>query len=183
LEDWGNQMLDPEEFRKGLRSFTTGVTVVTVSDGKGGMHAMTASSFAAVSVNPQLAAVSIAKCARAHPLLLNAQQYGINLLAESQALLANYFANRLAEQWQPEYIWVEGTPVLTGTMGWFSCRRWAAYDGGDHTIFVGEAIALHRTEHLPLVCSRGRFHKLGVRLETNLLPPREEKKGATRNKP
>jgi flavin reductase len=174
-------MLDPEEFRKGLRSFTTGVTIVSVSDGRGGMHAMTASSFAAVSISPQLAAVSIAKQAKAHSYLLQADRYGINLLAENQALLANYFANRLSERWDANYVWINDTPILTETMGWFSCRRWAAYDGGDHTIFVGEALALHRTDKPPLVCSRGRFHKLGSRLETSLTPKSEEQFCAAHN--
>src|SRR6516164_7187613 len=77
-------MVDPEEFRKGLRSFTTGVTVVTVPDGKGGMHAMTASSFAAVSVDPQLASVSISKLSKSHDLLLSAGSYGVNFLCDDQ---------------------------------------------------------------------------------------------------
>ncbi|MGC1305028.1 MAG: flavin reductase family protein [Caulobacteraceae bacterium] len=171
-------MLDPEEFRKGLRAFTTGVTVVTVPDGLGGMHAMTASSFAAVSVTPQLAAINIAKRAKAHRLVTEATHYGINLLAETQATLANYFANRLDARHAPEYRWVDGVPILTGTMGWFACRRWAAYDGGDHTIFVGEAIALHRTDDAPLICSRGRFHQLGLRLKVELLPTKEESRHA-----
>jgi flavin reductase (DIM6/NTAB) family NADH-FMN oxidoreductase RutF len=174
-------MVDPEEFRKGIRSFTTGVTVVTIPDGSGGMHAMTASSFAAVSVIPQLVAVSIAKCAKAHPLLSEANSYGINLLAEDQGRIANYFANRLDEWWDPDHEWVDGVPLLTGTMGSFSCRRWATYDGGDHTIFVGEALALHRTEEAPLVCSRGRFHKLGERL-AYVLPPKQETVDAAHNK-
>jgi flavin reductase len=167
-------MVDPEEFRKGLRSFTTGVTVVTMPDGKGGMHAMTASSFAAVSVVPQLASVSICKASKAHDLLMRASSYGINFLCDAQAQLANYFANRLPQRREIEHVWVDGTPLLTGTMGCFVCRRWAAYDGGDHTIIVGEALALHRTEHAPLVCSRGRFHSLGPKLETNLIPRPEE---------
>lgn len=168
-------MLDPEEFRKGLRAFTTGVTVVTIPTGDGGMHAMTASSFAAVSLDPQLVAVSIAKKARAHPLLLDATCYGINLLSEGQGHIANYFANRLEEWWDPDHEWVDGTPLLLGTMGSFSCRRWAHYDGGDHTIFVGEALGLRRTDGAPLVCSRGRFHKLGERLAHDLLAAKEER--------
>jgi flavin reductase (DIM6/NTAB) family NADH-FMN oxidoreductase RutF len=167
-------MVNPEEFRKGLRSFTTGVTVVTVPDGKGGMHAMTASSFASVSVVPQLASVNICKASKAHDLLMRASSYGINFLCEDQAPLANYFANRLPERREIDHIWVDGTPLLTGTMGWFACKRWAAYDGGEHTIFVGEALALHRTERAPLVCSRGRFHSLGPKLATNLIPKSEE---------
>ena len=167
-------MVDLEEFRKGLRSFTTGVTVVTVPDGRDGMHAMTASSFAAVSVVPQLASVSIGKDSKAHDLLLSACSYGINFLGDDQAQLANYFANRLPQRQDIGHIWVGGTPLLTGTMGWFACRRWASYDGGDHTIFVGEALALHRTERAPLVCSRGRFHSLGPRLAANLIQRSEE---------
>lgn len=165
-------MVDPEEFRKGLRAFTTGVTIVTIPRPEGGMHGMTASSFASVSVNPQLVAISIAKVARAHPLMLTAEKYGINVLAEDQGLLANYFANRLDGWREAEHEWIDGIPLLHGTMGSFSCRRWANYDGGDHTIFVGEALALRRSDDAPLVCSRGRFHKLGERL-SNVLPPKE----------
>ena len=168
-------MVDPEEFRKGLRAFTTGVTVVTIPTTDGEMHAMTASSFAAVSLNPPLVAISIAKRAKAHPLLLAAERYGINLLSEGQGHIANYFANRFDEWWDPDHEWIESTPLLTGTMGSFSCRRWATYDGGDHTIFVGEVLALLRTENAPLVCSRGRFHKLGDRLVHELLPAKGER--------
>jgi flavin reductase len=174
-------VVNAEEFRKGLRSFTTGVAVVTVADGRGGMHAMTASSFAAVSVVPQLASVSIAKSSKSHDLLMRASSFGINFLRDNQALLANHVADCLPHRREIKHVWVDGTPLLTGTMGWFACRLWAAYDGGDHTIFVGEALALHRTEYAPLVCSRGRFHKLGPKLETNLTPKPEDVANATLN--
>ncbi len=58
-------------------------------------------------------------------------------------------------------------PILTGTMGWFVCRRWAAYEGGDHTILVGEAMTIYRTDDRPLVCSRGHFYALGNSVECN----------------
>ncbi|RDK05311.1 flavin reductase family protein [Cupriavidus lacunae] len=157
--------IDPEEFRKGLRAFTTGVTVVSMDDGHGGMHAMTASSFAAVSVEPQLVAVSVAKTAKSHALLSADGPYAINILGERQAFHGHYFANRMTERWNPSYEWHEGAPVLAGTMGWFVCRRWAAYDGGDHTILVGETLKIHRTDDRPLVCSRGEFHVLGAKVE------------------
>lgn len=157
--------IDPEEFRKGLRAFTTGVTVVSMADGQGGMHAMTASSFAAVSIDPQLVAVSIAKNAKSHALLEANRPYAINILGEQQAFLGHYFANRMPERWNPRYEWHDGAPVLAGTMGWFVCRRWAAYDGGDHTILVGEALKIQRTDDRPLVCSRGDFHVLGGKVD------------------
>jgi flavin reductase len=154
--------IDPEEFRKGLRAFTTGVTVVSMPDGKGGMHAMTASSFAAVSIDPQLVAVSIAKTAKSHALLFGDNGYVVNILGEQQGFHGHYFANRIQERWDPPHEWIDDTPVLTGTMGWFLCRRWAAYDGGDHTILVGEVLKIHRTDERPLVCNRGTFYSLGA---------------------
>ncbi|MFP3557060.1 flavin reductase family protein [Paraburkholderia sp. SIMBA_049] len=157
--------IDPEEFRKGLRAFTTGVTVVSMPDGKGGMHGMTASSFAAVSVSPQLVAVSIAKTAKSHALLSGDNCYAINILGEHQGFHGHYFANRMEERWDPPHEWIDGTPILTGTMGWFLCRRWAAYEGGDHTILVGEALKIHRTDERPLVCNRGMFYSLGEPVE------------------
>ena len=63
--------------RKALRRFPSGVTVVTVGDGAraramtaGGLfHGMTASSFAAVSLDPPLLAVSVNKPDLMHRLL------------------------------------------------------------------------------------------------------------------
>jgi flavin reductase (DIM6/NTAB) family NADH-FMN oxidoreductase RutF len=157
-------VVDAEEFRKALRSFTTGVTVITVVK-PDGMHAMTASSFASVSLDPQLVLFCVAKTARAHEFLQNVDRFGINMLRESQAQLANYFAGRIPEKIEPDYRMVDGCPVLNGTMGYFLCRKWAEYDGGDHTIFVGQVFDLSRTDEKPLVCSRGRFHELGDQLE------------------
>jgi flavin reductase (DIM6/NTAB) family NADH-FMN oxidoreductase RutF len=158
-------MIDAEEFRKGLRAFSTGVAVITVKTGSS-LHCMTASSFAAVSVDPQLVLFSIAKTAKAHDLLAGQDRFGVNLLQESQAELAHYFAGRRpGERIEPEYVWVDGCPILEGTLGYFACRKWAEYPGGDHTIFVGEALQIGRSDARPLVCSRGIFHGLGARLD------------------
>jgi flavin reductase len=153
-------VVDVEEFRKAIRTFTTGVTVVTFP-APGGMHGMTASSFASVSVTPQLVLVSIAKEANAHPLMMRAEAFGISLLLESQHDLANYFAGKMPARLEIPYRWIGRSPVLEESLGWFACRTWARYEGGDHTILVGEAEAIHRSDERPLLCSRGRFHMLG----------------------
>ena len=163
-------MIDPEEFRKGLRAFSTGVAVITVKAGSS-LHCMTASSFAAVSVDPQLVLFSIAKTAKAHSFLLESDRFGVNLLQESQSELAHYFAGRRrGMQVEPQHDWVDGCPILQGTLGFFACRKWASYPGGDHTIFVGEALQIGRTDARPLVCSRGIFHGLGGRLNPEAPP-------------
>jgi flavin reductase (DIM6/NTAB) family NADH-FMN oxidoreductase RutF len=35
-----------------------------------------------------------------------------------------------------------GCPVVDGALSWLECRTWATYDGGDHTIVVGEVLSL-----------------------------------------
>jgi flavin reductase (DIM6/NTAB) family NADH-FMN oxidoreductase RutF len=37
---------------------------------------------------------------------------------------------------------VEGrtAPRLSHVLAYFECRPWAAYDGGDHTLYVGEVV-------------------------------------------
>ena len=35
-----------------------------------------------------------------------------------------------------------GCPVIEGALSWLECRTWATYDGGDHTIVVGEVLSL-----------------------------------------
>ena len=132
-------MLDAEEFRKAIRTFTTGITVITVPTGDAsGMHGMTAGSFASVSHKPQLVSINVAKTARTHAFIEKASLYTINLLKASQGELADYFAGRLLGiSLSPVYHWEDDWPVLSESLGYFACRKWAQYDGGDHSIFVG----------------------------------------------
>ena len=34
-----------------------------------------------------------------------------------------------------------GSPILEGALAFFDCRLTERYDGGDHTIFIGEIVA------------------------------------------
>lgn len=161
-------------FRKALRRFPSGVTVVTVADGtqargmtaSGFFHAMTASSFAAVSLDPPLLAVSVNKPGLMHQrLALTDGMYGVSILGHDQVDVADFFA-RLpwSEATDLALDWRDGCPVIAGALGWFVCRKWATYDGGDHTIFVGESIqngASDRPDLGPLLWHESDYHTLG----------------------
>jgi flavin reductase (DIM6/NTAB) family NADH-FMN oxidoreductase RutF len=62
----------------------------------------------------------------------------VNILGAEQRQLALHFAGRPG----PEPRWVEGAtaPRLSGVLAYFECRPWAAYDGGDHTLYIGEVV-------------------------------------------
>jgi len=54
---------------------------------------------------------------------------------------------------------VLGTPILAGSIGHVECRITNGYDGGDHTIYVGEIEAADSNEGAPLLHFRHAYHR------------------------
>jgi flavin reductase (DIM6/NTAB) family NADH-FMN oxidoreductase RutF len=136
--------IDPATFRAVLGQWPTGVTVVTTVHG-GAAHGMTASSFSSVSLEPPLISVCLARSAHSHDLVRTTGVFGVSVLAKDQAQVGRRFA-----RWEPgvdrfaEGEWTTaktGSPLLTDALGWLDCTVAHAYEGGDHTIFVGEVLA------------------------------------------
>jgi flavin reductase (DIM6/NTAB) family NADH-FMN oxidoreductase RutF len=160
-------------FRESLRNFPSGVAVVTIPD-RDGVHGMTASSFTSVSLSPRLCSVSVNKPGRMHGLLSGTDgTFGISVLTDEQGGLADHFARR---PWAvaPEMPtrWRSGTPVVADALVWLVCRKWAAYEGGDHTIFVGEVLD-HGTGPVlraPLLHHNSTYHRLGGPVGAAALP-------------
>lgn len=168
-------------FRESLRNFPSGVAVVTIPD-RDGVHGMTASSFTSVSLSPRLCSVSVNKPGRMHRLLSGTDStYGISVLTESQGDIADHFARR---PWAvaPEMptFWRSGTPVVAGALVWLVCRKWAAYEGGDHTIFVGEVLDHGSSPgpgRGPLLHHNSIYHRLGAAMGAAALPADETSEG------
>lgn len=133
-----SSVLRPHEqhFRGSLGRFATGVAVVTF-DAEEGHHGITVNSFTSVSLNPPLVLVSIAKTTKSHSELAG-KPFAVNVLGAEQQLLASNFAGKPTG----EPRWVEGgtAPRLAGVLSYFECMPWAAYDGGDHTLYLGEVV-------------------------------------------
>lgn len=163
------------QFRTALRNFASGVAVVTIADGND-VYGMTASSFTSVSLEPALCSVSVNKMStlaeqrsRMHTLLsATDDRYGISILNDRQGSIADFYARRpWAVAADVETIFHDGCPVIDGALAWFVCRKWATYDGGDHTIFVGRALAhgIASDDGLaPLIHHDSRYHQLGGQL-------------------
>src|ERR1700675_2856598 len=83
--------LSPAEFRKAMGCFATGVTIVTL-DLDGEVHGMTANAFASVSLDPLLLLVCVDRNARTHAHLHTKKRFGVNILAENQRSISEYYA-------------------------------------------------------------------------------------------
>lgn len=160
-------MLSQEQFRKALGSFATGVTVITV-DYEGAVHGMTANAFASVSLDPLLVLVCVDHRARTHAHLHARKRFGVNVLAENQRAISEYYAmpsathERAEEEAGAGFDRTEhGTPVLHGALAYLECRLHAAQDAGDHTIFIAEVEDVVVREGDPLLYFRGKYWRLG----------------------
>uniref|UniRef100_UPI0033DBECDB flavin reductase family protein n=1 Tax=Streptomyces sp. NPDC047097 TaxID=3155260 RepID=UPI0033DBECDB len=144
--------------RNALGQFASGVTVVAAQDGKA-VHGATVSSFTSVSLQPPLVMVSLDRRSRMCALLRDGSSFGVNVLAAGQRGLALRFAG-MATDAEPDVAWTDQGPAprLAGVAAHFTCTSWAAYDGGDHVLYVGE-VQDHSTATggEPLVFHRGAF--------------------------
>ncbi|WP_406411169.1 flavin reductase family protein [Streptomyces sp. NBC_01614] len=158
--------IDAQQLRTCLGYFATGVTVISCAAGDT-VHGATVNSFTAVSLDPPLVLVSLARTSKAARLLAR-RPFTVNVLSEEQHDLALRFAGS-APASGPSPAWLPApvglAPPLGGSLATFSCSPWATYDGGDHMLFLGlvEHLA-HRPEANPLLFHRGSFHS-GLRAE------------------
>jgi flavin reductase (DIM6/NTAB) family NADH-FMN oxidoreductase RutF len=122
--------------RSCLGRFATGVAVVTL-DGPEGRHGLTINSFTSVSLEPPLVLVSVAKRAKAHELL-SSHPFCVNVLGAEQEAIARCFAG--GEEVDLTWLGGEHAPRIAGVLAHLECRPWRSYDGGDHTLFLGEVV-------------------------------------------
>ncbi|KHL10811.1 UNVERIFIED_CONTAM: reductase [Mumia flava] len=141
--------MDPETdraFRDALGRFASGVTVATtVADGVD--HAMTASAFCSVSLDPPLVLLVVDHRNRFHDAVLSSGTWGVSILSEDGQDDGTWLAQRgrpLEGQLDevPHHRGAAtGAALLDRAIAWLECRTWQTYDGGDHTIVVGEVVA------------------------------------------
>ncbi|WP_436497456.1 flavin reductase family protein [Actinokineospora sp. HUAS TT18] len=139
----------PATLRQVMGQFATGITVITAGGPLG--HGMTANSFTSVSLEPPLVLCCVARTARMHQAILAAGGYGVSILGAEQTTLARYFADKTRPAGPSQFDavdWVPGrqtgAPLLMGALAWLECTLTNDYEGGDHSIFVGEVLEAQR---------------------------------------
>ena len=154
--------LDPDAFRAVLGRFASGVTVVTTRDERGLDHGMTVSAFCSLSLSPPLVLVCIHHEASVYPVLGAAPHFAVNILAAGQEALSRRFAGRDPNRF--EGIGFKrgqtGVALLDDVLATIECRRVGQHEGGDHTIFVGEAETASTRSLSPLLYYRGGYAQL-----------------------
>jgi flavin reductase (DIM6/NTAB) family NADH-FMN oxidoreductase RutF len=153
---------DPELYREVFGYFATGIAVIT-SAGPSGAGGMTANALCSLSLDPLLALVCFQEDARTLPIVRDAGRFGVNVLAAGQEHLAAMFASKLPEAEKlerVEHTFEHGVPIIAGALAWAVCTVRDLIVGGDHTIAIGEVIAMGHTGGEPLIWYRGGYRSL-----------------------
>jgi flavin reductase (DIM6/NTAB) family NADH-FMN oxidoreductase RutF len=152
-------------FRQAAGRFASGVTVVTTQATEGA-YGVTVSSFASLSLNPLLVAVSINRSSPLLDYVRSAQAFAVSVLASDQQQVADYFATRGRTPEPTGFATVPTTarqtsaPIIEGCLSWFDCTVEDVLPGGDHEILVGRVVAAGGRTGEPLVYWSGGYRAL-----------------------
>ncbi len=90
----------------------------------------------------------------------------MNVLSSEQQHLSDRFAHKAGPGEHglsgiPQQTRVTGAPIIDGGLAYIDCRVVESYQGGDHTIFVGEVADAGRLDgQEPLIFYGGRYTRL-----------------------
>lgn len=163
----GAAPVDQEAYRRAIGRFATGVTVATTFAGRHD-HAMTANSITSVSLEPVLLLISVEQSARWHEAVLEAGVWGISILAQTARPTASW----LSTPGRPLHGQLDRVPhhrgaatgvaLLDGALATFECRTTDVHAAGDHSLVVGEVVAMEIPARVEpaLIHFRGRYGHL-----------------------
>ena len=152
-----------DQFRDALRTWASGVTVVTAKAGER-MHGMTVSAFSSVSADPPLVLVCANRGSKTHEIIQQGGRFAVNILAADQAHVSNTFSSKTLEDERFDHIeWKEGTtdtPLIVGAVANLECEVQSAHQEGSHTIYIGLVKAVHASDQDPLLYFSGAYRSL-----------------------
>ena len=137
-------MIAPDDFRKVLSHFGSGVTVVTTSDADKRPTGLTCSAFASVSL-------------RDHG------RFAVNILSSDQEAVSRRFAtSKILDKFEgvAHTISELGLPLVAGAVAHLECVTVSTHVEGDHTIFIGRVERAGAPGGEPLLYFKGRYERL-----------------------
>jgi len=137
--------VDQEVFKKVMRRWVSGVSIVTTRVGEH-IYGLTVSGFAGISLDPPLVMVSVGHEQGSHDRLRDGGCYGVSLLRADQVGISDRFAGLLegiSDRFDgiAYHSVISGAPILDDCLAWFDCRLDATHTIGDHTLFIGAVLA------------------------------------------
>lgn len=137
--------MDRDTYRSLIGRFATGVTVVTTNV-RDRLHGMTANAVCSLSLDPLQLLVCVDRESNCHSQMLEAEAFGVSILAADQEEVSNVFA-RTTKPSEGSLLGVKyrlgrlGAPLIGNALVHLECRIAERLDGGDHIIVIGDVVA------------------------------------------
>ena len=137
-------VIDPQDYRRVLGYFPTGVTVIaTHHDGQ--TVGLAVGSFFSVSLDPPLVGFCVGLQSTSWAVIEAAGHFVVNVLSDQQADVCSVFAGKAEDKfagvnWDPGP--GHGSPRIAGSLAHIDCSLEATHEAGDHTIVLGRVHAL-----------------------------------------
>jgi flavin reductase (DIM6/NTAB) family NADH-FMN oxidoreductase RutF len=160
--------VDPTVFRDAAARFASGVTVAAAAH-RGMHHAITATAFASLSLEPPMVLLALDRAGQLIGLVRDSGHVGLSVLSAEQEAIGRLASTGgralqpLVEE-APTATALTGAPLLVGALAWFDCEVESIAEHGDHAIIVGRVVAASSTEGEPLLYFARRYHRLGAQL-------------------
>jgi len=159
-------MVDSETFRDAMRSWATGVTIITTQT-SALRHGMTLNSFTSLSLEPPLVLVCVQNNVRMMSLLRESKKFAVSVLRAGQEDISNRFAGRSTEHTDRfaglnTLTAVTGSPILKNALAYFDCTIGSMYPGGTHTVIIGRVLAAKRFEGESLIYWNRDYREIGA---------------------
>ncbi|MET0313034.1 MAG: flavin reductase family protein [Hansschlegelia sp.] len=159
-------MIDPVQFKLGMRRLAAGVSVITTIE-EGAPHGFAATAVTSVAAEPTpTLLICVNKSVSCHDAIGRSGLFCVNLLAESDAGIAQLFsASQHRHRRFSECAWTPlatGAPALSAAIASFDCAVIEAVEVHSHTVFIATVvdIALREDGAFPLLYAEGRFDAL-----------------------
>ncbi len=154
-------MIGPDDFRRLLGHFPSGVTIVTTNDADGRPAGLTVSAFASLSLEPPLVLVCVDHKAQSYPALKDNRGFAVNVLSTDHEAISRRFASTRLDKFDGVAYQMSalGLPLLGGALAHIECVTVNRHVEGDHTIFVGRVEAGATADGEPLLYHRGKYKR------------------------
>jgi 3-hydroxy-9,10-secoandrosta-1,3,5(10)-triene-9,17-dione monooxygenase reductase component len=153
-----DHIVEPNEMRRVLGHFASGVTIVTGLDA-GEPVGFACQSFTSVSLEPPLVLFCPAHTSTTWPRIRQAGSFSVNVLAEDQMELCRQFATSGGDKFAGlDWHRTAWGPELDGVLATVHCDIEQVHAAGDHDVVIGRVrqLVTHR-EVGPLLFFRGQF--------------------------
>jgi len=153
-----------------LAAFASGVTLVTVADGRDDIGT-TVSAFCPVSGDPPLVLVSLIAASYPAELLGRVDRFAVTVLAADQRMLAGRFAvsgrphaRRLLDGVPHERGTLSGALIPAGGLAALECQVTSRTEAGDHLVVTAEVLGVRYVAETgePLIRFRGRYRPVAT---------------------